>query len=645
MADIKFKNRIKAEAGVNLPAESASKALTVDGSGNIASSAVTTTELGYVSGVTSAIQTQFTNKADASALTAHTGASSGVHGVVGSVVGTTDTQTLTNKTIDADSNTITNIENADIKAAAAIDASKIADGSVSNAEFQYLDGVTSSIQTQLDDKISSTEKGANNGVATLDGGGKIPVSQLPNSVMEYKGNWDADTNSPTLADGVGNAGDVYRVSVAGTQDLGSGNITFAVGDWVVYNGTIWEKSTNSNAVVSVNGQSGIVTLTADDVGAANQSLSNLTTTSINTDLLPSITDTISIGSASLGFENVFLDKLSLEGSASTWWMGVSPALLVDNETVPGLVLASRDASTDTENTNNLALVTGTQESTSGTSNTGSIDITSGENFGTGATGQVIISSGGNDATTGPVADTGLVRLTTGPSFLGNTGNAELRSGFISNAASDASTGSVGIYSGLNQGTGDSGALIIESGTTVDGNSGSVTLKSGDSTSGLTGNITIETGTTAGTKGYISLDGQYVTANSTRITDVSDPTASQDAATKAYVDGSDLRPGSFSAANNQPTPADITGFAFANASIRSFKAQVSVTLIATANSYETFDIMAVQKGTSWDMSVASVGDDSGIVFNITNAGQMQYTSPNSAGFVSNTIKFRATVTTV
>ena len=66
------------------------------------------------------------------------------------------TDTLTNKTIDADGtgNSITNIENANIKASAAIDATKIADGSVTSAEFQHLGSVTSDIQTQLDAKAS-----------------------------------------------------------------------------------------------------------------------------------------------------------------------------------------------------------------------------------------------------------------------------------------------------------------------------------------------------------------------------------------------------------------------------------------------------------------------------------------------------------
>ena len=66
-------------------------------------------------------------------------------------------------------NTITNIVDADIKSAAAIDASKIADVSVSNAEFQRLDGVTSDIQTQLDGKQASVLHNSNSSVTISDG--------------------------------------------------------------------------------------------------------------------------------------------------------------------------------------------------------------------------------------------------------------------------------------------------------------------------------------------------------------------------------------------------------------------------------------------------------------------------------------------
>ena len=45
------------------------------------------------------------------------------------------------------------IVDADINASAAIDATKIHDGSVSNTEFGYLNGVTSAVQTQLDAKL------------------------------------------------------------------------------------------------------------------------------------------------------------------------------------------------------------------------------------------------------------------------------------------------------------------------------------------------------------------------------------------------------------------------------------------------------------------------------------------------------------
>lgn len=114
--------------------------------------------------------------------------------------------------------------------------------------------------------IPLTQKGANNGVATLDGGGKIPLTQLPSSVFIYRGLWNAATNSPTLADGSGSSGDAYRVSVAGTQNLGSGPITFDVGDLVIYDGTVWQKSDSTDAVTSVAGLTG--TVTAPDLKTA-----------------------------------------------------------------------------------------------------------------------------------------------------------------------------------------------------------------------------------------------------------------------------------------------------------------------------------------------------------------------------------------
>lgn len=62
-----------------------------------------------------------------------------------------------------------------------------------------------------------------------------------------KGNWNANTNTPTLADGIGTLGDYYDVTTGGTIDLGSGSITFEASDIVKYNGTIWYKLDSPHA--------------------------------------------------------------------------------------------------------------------------------------------------------------------------------------------------------------------------------------------------------------------------------------------------------------------------------------------------------------------------------------------------------------
>jgi hypothetical protein len=158
------------------------------------------------------------------------------------------------------------------------------------------------VTTELGNYIPDSEKGANNGVATLDAGGKIPSAQLPSSVMQYLGTWNANTNSPSLANGTGDAGDVYLASVAGSTDFGAGSISFNVGDWAVYNGSIWEKSVNSNAVVSVNGQAGVVSLDSDDISEGSTNL-YYTASRFNTSFSGKDSDDLTEGSTNLYFTN------------------------------------------------------------------------------------------------------------------------------------------------------------------------------------------------------------------------------------------------------------------------------------------------------------------------------------------------------
>jgi len=93
-------------------------------------------------------------------------------------------------------------------------------------------------------------KGVANGYASLDSAGKVPIAQLPSSIMEYKGLWSAATNTPTLANGTGDTGDVYICSAAGSVNFGAGAITFAVGDYVIYSGSIWQRSSGAVGTVT-----------------------------------------------------------------------------------------------------------------------------------------------------------------------------------------------------------------------------------------------------------------------------------------------------------------------------------------------------------------------------------------------------------
>lgn len=107
------------------------------------------------------------------------------------------------------------------------------------------------------------------GLATLDSSGRIPSSQLAEDAIEYKGAWNANTNTPNLNTVTKDKGDMYLVSVKGTQNIGEGSIQYNVGDEVIYNGTIWQRIPTGD-VDSVNNVSPSanenVLLDGDDVG-------------------------------------------------------------------------------------------------------------------------------------------------------------------------------------------------------------------------------------------------------------------------------------------------------------------------------------------------------------------------------------------
>ena len=113
--------------------------------------------------------------------------------------------------------------------------------------------------------------GAANGVAGLDGSGKLLAAQLPASItgaMVYQGVWNASTNAPALASGVGSKGYFYKVSVAGSTAI-DGTSNWNLGDVITFDGTVWDKIDGpAEAVTTVAGRIGAVTLAVADVSGA-----------------------------------------------------------------------------------------------------------------------------------------------------------------------------------------------------------------------------------------------------------------------------------------------------------------------------------------------------------------------------------------
>jgi hypothetical protein len=212
--------------------------------------------------------------------------------------------------------------------------------------------------------IPTTQKGTANGVATLDAGGKVPVSELPAAVLgalSYQGTWDASTNTPTLTSSVGTKGYYYVVSVAGNTDL-NGITDWLVGDWAVYNGSIWQKVDNTETVTSVNGQTGAVTLTTTNIAEGT----NLYYTDVRARASNSAGTGISYDSATGVITNSAPDQtVSITGAGTSVVTG----------TYPNFTVTSTDSTTGT--VTSVAATAGTGISVTGSpiTTSGTLNIT------------------------------------------------------------------------------------------------------------------------------------------------------------------------------------------------------------------------------------------------------------------------------
>ena len=134
------------------------------------------------------------------------------------------TTTFTNKTIDADGtgNSITNIENANVKASAGIDATKLADGTVTSTELQYINTLSSNAQTQIDSKSATAGNGSLVTVGALDSGsitsgfgniniGSSSFTTTGTVTCDVTGNADTVTTNANLTGGVTSVGNATTV--------------------------------------------------------------------------------------------------------------------------------------------------------------------------------------------------------------------------------------------------------------------------------------------------------------------------------------------------------------------------------------------------------------------------------------------------
>lgn len=644
----------------------------------------------------------------------------------------TGAQVVQNKTIDADLNTLSNIDNADIKAGAAIDASKLADGSVSNTEFQYLNGVTSGIQGQLDAKQTnalaqdSILVGNGSGVATAtDTAAQGDIAATSAGGLNIKANVivdnDINASAAIALSKLASLTASRALESNGSGVISASSVTSTELGYV--SGVTSAIQTQLNAKLNLAGGT-----MSGDIAMGGNKVTGLGA------------PTVSADAATKGYVDSVAEGLKPKTAArvATTTAGTLASSFENGDTVDGVVLATgdriliKDQASASENGIYVVQASGAPARATDFDSLSPIDEINGAMIavqeGTANAGKVFVQSGvvttigvdpivfiffnsssslvGGDGITISGNNVSVDHDGQGLQFTANQLALELDGATLSKSASGLKVADNGITDvqinggAVNEdklnasvaGDGIAGgagtplsidhdgqglelvagqlALELDGGTlskSVDGLkvadqgianaqiSNSAAIARSKLASASAHRIVVNDASGVLSEAAALTDGQLLIGSTGAAPVASTLTAGAGinitngagsisiAATGASA--GDIAETSFAAANNQASPANVTGFAFANATVRSFEALVSIQLDATSDAYEVRTLRGIQKAAQWDMSETSNGDDTGVVLSITNAGQIQYTSANSAGFVSLEIIFRAITTSV
>lgn len=233
------------------------------------------------------------------------------------------------------------ISNSDIASNAAIDATKIADGSVTSTEFQYINSLTSNAQTQIDSKMTNP---MTTGGDLIYGGASGVPTRLANGTAGYVLTSSGGTSAPTWsAAGTGLAvvqtltttGNINSATTLALLSSAGGAYTATVPNASTVSGRVLEcqKTTSDFSVITLSG-TGLTTTTLNTLGEKVKLVSDGTNWILVDRTIPSSWTTYTPTFSNLG----------TVATIEIQWIRSGPSLLVRGNFTTGGTLGGSNAS-------------------------------------------------------------------------------------------------------------------------------------------------------------------------------------------------------------------------------------------------------------------------------------------------------------